>query len=68
MKWISCDDEMPEFHKEILFFAPCDNIEQFRMGAFYRKSHKFIASGDKYYKEEVSHWLYPEPPNELNKG
>ena len=62
MKWVSVSDRLPEFHKEILFYCHNEKMNQFRIGALYHFSHKFISDGDKYYKDEVSHWSYLSPP------
>ncbi len=63
--WISVKDELPEFHKKIVFYV---NDQSAAMkGAFYRNRHKFKSYG-KYtevalYKEDVTHWIpLPEPP------
>ena len=68
MEWISVKDRLPEFSKEILFYCSSEKMNKFRLGAFYRHSHKFISDGDKYYKHEVSHWMSPEPPNKLERS
>ena len=58
MKWIKTEDSMPEFNREVLFYSE----NKFRIGAFYRHSHRFISDGDKYFKSDVSHWSYIEKP------
>ena len=59
--WISVEDRLPEFHKDILFYAGA--IDGVRMGRLYRNSHRFISDGDKFFKSDVTHWQeLPEPP------
>jgi hypothetical protein len=64
-KWISINDELPPFHKQILFYVN-DQLPIMK-GSFYRNSHKF-KTYEKYteaafYKEDVTHWMpLPEPP------
>jgi len=61
MEWIKVSDELPEFHKQILFnVRGADGI---RVGALYRNSHQFISTGDKFFKSDVTHWMsMPERP------
>ena len=55
MEWIETKNKLPEFHKDILFFA--GGNDGIRMGRFYAHSHKFISTGDKFFKTDVSHWM-----------
>jgi len=60
-EWISTSNKLPKNHVTIMFWAVNDNM--IRIGALYAASGKFISDGDKYYKDEVSHWMpLPEPP------
>jgi hypothetical protein len=62
MNWIETGKQLPEFHKDILFYAGA--IDGVRMGRFYRHSHKFISDGDKFFKVDVTHWMnVPSRPN-----
>lgn len=63
-QWISVEDRLPEFHKQILFYA--GDIDGLMKGAFYRNSHKFQNNnGDFFYKKEVTHWMpLPTPPTQ----
>ena len=59
-EWISVEDELPEFHKQILFYA--GNIDGLMKGAFYSHSHRFQDGyGNFFYKSDVTHWM-PLPP------
>lgn len=67
MEWVCISDELPEFHKEILFYV--DGQLAVMKGAFYRNNHKFKSYGKyteaAFYKDEVTHWMpLPEPPKE----
>lgn len=59
-EWISVNDELPEFHTEVLFYA--GDRDGWRIGAFYANSHKFISDGDKFYKSDVTHWQHLVKP------
>ena len=70
-KWISTKDELPEFHKEILFYV--DEQLAVMKGMLYRNSHKFRAYGKyteaEFCKADVTHWMpLPEPPKDINNG
>jgi hypothetical protein len=63
--WIETKEQLPEFHKDILFYA--GGNDGVRMGRFYRHSHNFISDGDKFFKPHVSHWMeIPDAPT-INK-
>ncbi len=57
--WISVEDELPPFHKEILFYVN-DQLGIMK-GEFYRNSHKFKSyfkyTEAVFYKDEVTHWM-----------
>ena len=61
IEWISVKDRLPAFNEDILFVAPKPN--GVRVGRFYRASHKFISTGAKFSKCDVTHWMpLPKPP------
>ena len=64
MKWISVDQEMPEFNIPILIF---DEVELVCVSFYDRKNEEFLTATFPYHRyKNVSHWM-PCPKYPANK-
>lgn len=59
LEWISLQKELPPFNESILLAVKDAGV---MVGYFSKYSHKFFSGDNRYYKDEVTHWM-PLPTN-----
>lgn len=59
MNWIKTTEQLPEFHKDVMFYT----VDGIRIGRLYASSNKFKSDWDVFYLSDVTHWMpMPNPP------